>query len=79
MQAAKERGLLLENGWTVVFDSKYRQKRWISPEGDICDKLPSAEAAVTPATVATASAVVQPAIEAALGTPAAETPSSAIL
>jgi hypothetical protein len=78
MQAAKERGLLLENGWTVVFDSKYRQKRWISPQGDICDKLPSGEAAATPATVATESAAVQPAIETAPGTPAEETSSSTI-
>jgi hypothetical protein len=41
LKEADDRGLKMGNGWTVFFDSKCRQKRWISPEGEICDALPN--------------------------------------
>lgn len=50
LQMAKERGLLLENGWTVFNHAKRRQKLWISPQGDIYDSPPSPEAIATAAT-----------------------------
>eukprot|EP00980_Cylindrotheca_fusiformis_P021885 scaffold8732_cov87-Cylindrotheca_fusiformis.AAC.5 len=44
LQMAKERGLVMENGWIFFFDFKRRRKRWVSPEGIISDTPPTTNA-----------------------------------